>query len=131
MIDIDLFSANKGEVVAGTTGNTISGVEVLSQRVLVVLNTKASEPLRSQEGCSLVDMLGNSHTDSTYVYMILSSVVSEIMESMTYGEQSEDNELSNISVSNVSINGDTVKFELTVVSKSGQTYTTDATIGGY
>ena len=126
MIDINLIDTRSNKL-----GDQISGLEALSQRVFIILHTKASEPLRSDEGTSLVDLIGTSQVDITYVGMILSSMVSEIVSIMSPGnsELPDDEALDTVYISEVAVNGDHVSFTLNVVSKSGALYTMPSTIG--
>ena len=128
MKDLDLF-INNNKVSPYITGNTIEGLEVLAQRVIVVLNTRLSEPLRDQEGCSFMSLFGSSQADNTYVYLMISSVISELLSVMT-DNNPDDFSLHSIDASDIGVNGDTVTLTLTVTSKSGSTYSTETTIGG-
>lgn len=128
MKDLDLF-INNNKVSPYITGNTIEGLEVLAQRVIVVLNTRLSEPLRDQEGCSFMSLFGSSQADNTYVYLMISSVISELLSVMA-DDNPDDFSLHSIDASDIGVNGDTVTLTLTVTSKSGSTYSTETTIGG-
>ena len=128
MRDIDLF-INNNKVVPSITGNTIDGIEVLAQRVTVVLQTRVSDVLREQEGCSFMAMFGASQADATYVYLMLSSVASEVVSVMS-SDNDDEYGLHSIDVSNITVEGDVVTFDLNVTSKAGNTYTTKTTIGG-
>lgn len=124
MKDVGLFT--------GDAGSIISGIENLAQRMCIILNTKVTDPLRELEGCSLLDYIGKSQADTAYISMILSSVISEVIELMTPGnsELPDDEALNTAYVSNVSLNVDTVNFDLVVVSRSGDQHTLPISLGG-
>lgn len=130
MRDLDLFT-NTDKVSPFISGGAIDGLEVLAQRVIVILQTRMNEPLRESEGCSFMSLFGSSQVDSTYVYLMLSSVISELVAVMSNDtDVSDEYRLHSIDVSDIEVNGDTITFGLTVISKSGSTYTTTTTIGG-
>lgn len=130
MRDLDLFISNN-KVIPHVSGNTIDGLELLAQRVIVVLNTRISEPLRDAEGCSFMSLFGSSQADISYIYLMLSSVIPEILNAMDDPEDEYgDYSVHSIDISGVTVDNDTITFNLTVTSKSGSTYTTEASLGG-
>ena len=126
MIDINLIDNRHSPI-----GGQISGISALAQRVSIVLQTKASELLRENEGTSLRDLIGTSQADISYVSAMLSSVVTEVIDVLRDGndELPDDEALNTAYISNISINGDSVSFTLTVVSRSGDTYGMPSSIG--
>lgn len=134
MIDLQIIKAHKPDTpaIVDITGDKVSGISLLAQRVVIVLLTDISDLLRSMEGSSLVSSIGNSQSSLSYVSLLVTSALADVSEAIRRdpGEASSDDEiLSELSIYDISENDGDIIVTLNVLSKSGESMLTKTNIG--
>ena len=126
MKDFNLLGvSDTGKVVLTPSPQTVQGIQLLAQRVLVVLLTEYSGILRAYEGTSLITNIGSSNVISGHVSLLLSSAIASATDILKKDSYSNDPEelLDNIKLYNVTVDGDGVSFSIIVTSKAGDATT--------
>lgn len=104
------------------SGKKISGIELLAQRVLVILLTNVNEVLRSSEGSSFIRTYGNTQSSSEFVSLIFASALSDVINIIKKDNSSDDPSevLADATATVISVSEGSVQFNLNVYSASGE-----------
>lgn len=104
------------------SGEKVSGIELLAQRVLVILLTNVNEVLRSSEGSSFIRTYGNTQSSSEFVSLIFASALSDVINIIKKDNSSDDPSeiLADATATVISVSEGSVQFNLNVYSASGE-----------
>ena len=132
MKDIDILNIDKSTSKADMTltGDKVSGIRMLAQRILVVLLTDMQGLLRSSEGSEAFGVLTSYTGNATYASLLLTSsisTVSSVLMSDTQGPSEE--RLQSIVVQDVSTNDGSINFTLLITNAAGESEIISSNIG--
>lgn len=122
MRDIDILNVNLADTKAGLTvsGNTVTGIKLLAQRVLVILLTDMTETLRSREGAEIYDILVSYQNSTDYASLLLISAISTVKSILFADTGLPDAEsLRDIVIQDVHTTNGTVEFSIEITNKAG------------
>lgn len=114
-------------------GHLVSGIELLAQKVLIVLLTPQNGPCRLEEGTIFSEIMNNGpggYDDVTLFNLMNISLsdVSAILKAEETADMSDDERLASLSLEKVQRMGDTITFDIAVVSVSGEVYYTEGVL---
>ena len=132
MKDIDILNIDNTSNKAGLSisGNTVTGIRLLAQRVLLILLTDISGTLRTGEGTDLSDILMTQQSSTDHVSLLLISAISTA-KSILYSEVPEEasEALQDIIIQDVNTENGTIEFSIVVTNRLGHSDTIAYTTG--
>lgn len=131
MIDLDILNTTDNKVYFSPSGNKLSGVEALAQRVLIVLLTRVSDVLREHEGTRLPSIGSSMQFGVDYMSLILSSAIFDACSVIRKDTDTTDprEQLNDVRIANISIDNDLVVFTIDVYNNAGDVSTLSASSG--
>ena len=132
MKDIDILNVNTDTNRAGMaiTGDKVSGIRLLAQRVLVILLTDMQGLLRSSEGSEALGVLTTYTSNATYASLLLTSAVSTVSSILiSDADDPPEEALHSISVQDVTIDGGSINFTLLITNKAGESEIIESNTG--
>ena len=122
MIDLDILNIDSNnKALCSISGDKVSGVRLLAQRVMVILLTSMSGLLRSSEGSDFIqeDMAPNTQIDR--ISMAVSSALASVKHviGMDNGVYPLSEQLEDIRIHNIYGESGSIVIELIVYSKDG------------
>ena len=124
---------SSGAVQFTVSPTPVSGIQLLGQRVLIILLTNVSEELRDLEGSTFNNIFSSGSYGDDYAYMMLYSAIYRTMEVLKADttEYPDSETLMDIDVTEVQATGDTVEFTITVYNKEGESTQVASQAGGF
>ena len=131
MIDLDVIGSSTGVAPMTLSGDPVSGIRLLGQRVLILLLSNVSELLRDDEGSTLINALGSGTYDDEYTRLFLYSAIYRVLDILKAdtNKYPDDETIRDINVDTVKMSGDVLDFTISVTSMSGDNTAVTAQTG--
>ena len=123
MIDLNVLGSGNNELPMTISSVPISGVQLLGQRILIILLSSVSEILREQEGSTFINAIGSGVYDTEYTSLLINSAVYKVIDIIDNDHEKypDDETLRDIKVSDIKYTDGVVTFTLSVTSTAGNT----------